>query len=199
MTENLKTVVLVAALLLFGGCLNAQETKTVKEVSGNSVEISKYTLVPEATETCSPEECQWWEQLRNAANEVQASGGRKSLERYVNLFALGLEKSYQVPLLDRPAQLLVSTGPIQRNPIGGPKRNGTVELSVEIRIDGSVGEVKVVSGIEKGLDRACSDAVQRKAIFLPAVKDRKFVSEVRSMKFGFSSQGGIVPKPSLPN
>lgn len=188
---------LLLTLLSFAIDIRGQETKTTKRLIGrDSISINKYTDIPEASDNCEPAVCQWWSELRKAANDVQSGSGRRSLKRYVNLFAVGLEKSYSVPLPDRPAQLLVSAGPIIRSPLGGPKRNGTIELSVEIRIDGSVGEVKIVKGLDKELDDNVANSVRSKSIYLPAIKDHAFVSETQSVKFSFWSQGGIGPKPA---
>jgi hypothetical protein len=43
------------------------------------------------------------------------------------------------------------------------------------RLDGTVGEVKIVQGLGYGLDEKAAEAA-RQMIFLTAVKDRKFVS-----------------------
>ena len=170
---------------------SGQETRTVRKVDGTKVEISTYSEIPEATEPCDPEACQWWKQLRLVANQVQKSGGRKSLEPYINLFAEGLERSFRVPIKDRPAQAIVFARPVETRPLGGPKKNGAVELSVEVRPDGSVGEIKVIKGISADVDKRCVDAIQRYTIYLPAVKDGSFVAEWQSVKFNFWSQGGI--------
>jgi len=55
------------------------------------------------------------------------------------------------------------------------KVSGSLALVVELRPDGTVGEVKIVQGLGYGLDEKAADAA-RQMIFLPAVKDRKFVS-----------------------
>src|SRR5437773_5955102 len=186
---------LVLSIFVLAAVVFAQEPKTIKRnVGSNGVEVFTFTEIPDATEPCSPAECEWWNQLRLAANDVGKSGGRKSLERYVNLFAEGLKMSYRVPLKDRPAQSLVDSGPITKNANEGPRRNGTLEVSVEVLSDGSVGEVKVLKSLGTEIDRHVVAAIQIKAIYLTALRYHAFVSETRTVKFSFWSQGGIDEK-----
>ena len=53
--------------------------------------------------------------------------------------------------------------------------NGSITLHVELRSDGSVGEIRLLQGLGSGLDESAADAA-RKTIFLPAVKNREFVN-----------------------
>ena len=94
------------------------------------------------------------------------------------MFVEGLEKSYHVPLGDRPAQALVG-GSMVRFAV-----NGTVEISVEIRSDASIGETKVTKSLAPDVDRNCIETF-RQTIFLPAVKDRTFVTSWQTPKCGF--------------
>ena len=57
-------------------------------------------------------------------------------------------------------------------------------MAVELRPDGSVGEIKVVQGLDPGLDQMAVSAA-RKLVFLPMVKDRKFVSTWMPMTMSF--------------
>jgi hypothetical protein len=122
--------------------------------------------------------------LREAANNLLRKGDGKSRKVFASLFVEGIEKSYSVPLPDRPPQLLFDR-PLQIAdlPI---KPNGTVRLSVENRADGSVGEVKVVSGLGSPIDQRCIQAAMN-VIFLPAVRDHKFVTEWHTAQYGFHS------------
>lgn len=187
-------VVAVCFVAFFLSSASGQETRTVRKIDGTKVEVSTYSEIPEATEPCNPAECQWWKQLRLVANQVQKSGGRKSLEPYIKLFAEGLERSFRVPIKDRLAQAIVFARPVETRPLGGPKRNGTVELSVQVRPDGSVGEIKVIKGIGADVDKLCVDTIQRYTIYLPAVKDGSFVTDWQSVKLNFWSQGGIAER-----
>ena len=144
-----------------------------------------YKEIPAATEPCTAEECDWWNRMREAGNKLLGKGDQKSKSAYASVFVEGITKSYKVPLADRPSQVLFRGQPVQPSEI--PKRrNGIVRLSVEHRADGSIGEIKVISGVETQVDQRFIQAA-RSVIFLPAVKDRQFVSEWQTAeyKFGF--------------
>ena len=131
--------------------------------------------MPAATEPCTPEECDWWNRLREAGNKLLQKGDQKSSRAFATLFVEGIVKSYKVPLADRPLKPLFSVVPAQTG-LPPQQRNGTVRLSVEYRADGSVGEIKLLSGLGTKVDQRCIQAA-RNVIFLPAVKDRQFVTE----------------------
>lgn len=158
-----------------------QETKTVTKVSGSNVSISTYKEVPEASESCSVDECDWWKRVRQSANKLQKADDDKSKKNFVLLFIDGLDKSYRVPLQDRPSQTLASTFPI-----GVQKKNGKVTLSVEFRADGSIGDVKILQGLDSDTNSRCVRAT-RQTIFLPSVRDRAFVSDWRPIEYSFGS------------
>jgi TonB family protein len=58
-------------------------------------------------------------------------------------------------------------------------------MAVELRPDGSVGEVRIAQSLDQGLDEMAT-AAARKAIFLPMVKARKFVSTWLPMTMEFN-------------
>ena len=58
-------------------------------------------------------------------------------------------------------------------------------MAVELLPDGTVGEVKVAQGLDPGLDQMAI-ASARKLIFVPAIKNRKFVSVWSPMTMGFN-------------
>lgn len=165
------------ALLLMTAETWAQDSKTQTTIAGSGVSVVTYKEIPAATEPCTSAECDWWNRLREAGNKMLRKGDQKSKSVFASLFVEGIEKSYRVPLADRPAQGL-SRAPmcLQPSDLPAKQRNGTVRLSVEQRADGSVGEVKVVNGLGPEADRRCIQAT-RNIIFLPAVKDRQFVTE----------------------
>ena len=175
------------ALLLITANASAQATRTRTETVGSEVSIVKYQEVPAATEPCASPECDWWNRLREAGNKMLRKGDQKSKSVFASLFVEGIEKSYRVPLADRPVQGL-SLAPmcLQPSDLPAKQRNGTVRLSVEQRADGSVGEVKVVNGLGPEADRRCIQAT-RNVIFLPAVKDRQFVTQWSSAQYKVST------------
>lgn len=173
------------AFLLMAARASGQALKPRTTITGSrSVSVFSFKEIPAATEPCTSEECDWWNRLREAANNLLRKGDGKSRKVFASLFVEGIEKSYSVPLPDRPPQLLFDR-PLQIAdlPI---KPNGTVRLSVENRADGSVGEVKVVSGLGSPIDQRCIQAAMN-VIFLPAVRDHKFVTEWHTAQYGFHS------------
>lgn len=172
------------ALLLMTALASAQDTKTRTTTSGSSVSVFTYKEIPAATGHCTPEECDWWNRLREAGNKLLRKGDEKSKNVFASLFVEGIAKPYRVPSDDRPSQVLFSR-PMQIAdlPI---KPNGTVRLSVEYREDGSVGDVKVLNGLGSEVDKRCIRQA-RNVIFLPAVRDRKFVPEWQTPQYKFSN------------
>src|ERR1051325_6460284 len=123
------------AFLLMTAQTPAQDTKARTTITGSSsVSVFNYKEIPAATEPCTSAECDWWNRLRAAGNTLLRKGDEKSRRVFASLFVEGIEKSYSVPLADRPSQLLFER-PFQT--AGLPiKPNGTVRLSVERRADG---------------------------------------------------------------
>lgn len=152
-----------------------QETKTVRTGTVARKVISTYTEFPKAEETCSGAQCEWWNQLREAGLVLQQKDDKRTRRNFVELFVIGLEKSYHVPLKDRPPMVLANDPPPISSKTQRRKMNGEVLLSVERRAEGSVGEIKVVKGLNSYADKVCI-RMQRESIFLPAVKDQTFVT-----------------------
>ncbi|HMG73455.1 MAG TPA: TonB family protein [Pyrinomonadaceae bacterium] len=132
--------------------------------------------IPEATLPCTAYEARWWSDLRSAGAAVRSTiGGKKETKKFLGLLAEGQAQSYQPPIPDRGATLLDQV-PLQSTEESRKKNiSGELALVVELRPDGTVGEVKIVQGLGYGLDEKAA-AAARRMIFLPAVKDRKFVS-----------------------
>lgn len=168
------------------GNIICQERKIVRNDGGSDLAISIYKEIPEATEQCAPAACEWWKQLRAAGNDLLGKGDEKSKRKFVTLFVEGLERSYRIPLKDRPPQMLSSVRPAPLHP-GVRMKNGKVSLSVEFSAGGSVGEVKVVNGVRPDMDERCMRAT-RQIIFLPAVKDGVFVTDWQSGGCSFHSR-----------
>lgn len=186
---SLGASLLCCAFLLMTVPASAQDTKTrTTKVGSSGLQIRHYTEIPAATEPCTSEECDWWNRLREAGNKLLQKGDQKSRGAFATLFVEGIEKSYKVPLADRPAKTLFFVHPAQTD-LPPQQRNGTVSLSVEYRADGSVGEIKLLSGLGTKVDQRCIQAA-RNVIFLPAVKDRQFVTEWGTPRYNFVYKGG---------
>ena len=174
-------------VLTWVGIVPAQNvTKVERNTDGTRTTVLRtVTEIPAATELCSPEECDWWEQLRSAGDDLQKKGDKKSKRQFLSLLVEGMEKSYRVPLEDRSPLVLYSEKP---NPLssGVRSKNGKVELSLEYAAEGSIGEVKVLNGVRPDLDERCIGSM-RGTLFLPAVKDRRFVTEWQSASCSFHS------------
>jgi hypothetical protein len=177
------------AFTLMTAHTSGQETKTrTTKVGSSGLDFRQYTEIPAATEPCTAEECDWWNRLREAGNQLLQKGDQRSSRAYATVFVEGIEKSYKVPLADRPSKHLLSVFPEH---IGLPsrQRNGTVRLSVEYRADGSVGEIKVLSGLGTRVDQRCIQTA-RNVIFLPGVKDRQVVTQWRPVQHKFAYGAG---------
>ena len=181
----LGSILVCCAFLLMTAHASAQDTKTRKTTAGSGVSIMSYKEIPAATEPCTSEECDWWTRLREAGNKLLRKGDQKSMSAYASLFVEGIAKSYRVPSDDRPSQVLFSR-PLKIADLRSKPRNGTVRLSVEFREDGSVGDVKLLNGLGSEVDQRCIREA-RNVIFLPAVRDRKFVTEWQTPQYKFSN------------
>ena len=142
--------------------------------------------VPEATLSCTAEESKWWQELRQAAQAVQNNRrGKKEQQRFLRVFQEGQEKSLQPPITDSKPVILSKQEPQYTESARRKRISGNVTVKVELRPDGFVGEVQVTRGLDPGLDESAVEAA-RKTIFLPSVKDRKFVPYTVMMEMGFS-------------
>ena len=183
---------LAASMLSVSENVVGQE-KTVRTYGGSqpSVAIFNYAEIPEATEQCTEEEKQWWDSFRNAGNDLQKKMDQKSRKKFGVLFAEGLGKGYRIPLKDRPPQVLVNGRVVLSELVVTRARNmglkGSIELSIEYRADGSIGDVKIVKGLGIEIDGRVVQAA-RQNIFVPAIKDGAFVTTWASGGFKFSTQ-----------
>ena len=133
--------------------------------------------VPEASLPCTPEEQVWWTELRDAADNLRSTRrpGDKHKKKFANVLHDGQAKSYKPPIADARPVMLFKTEPSYTDAARQREINGSITLQVELRSDGSVGNIKVIQGLGSGLDESAADAA-RKTIFLPAVKNREFVN-----------------------
>jgi outer membrane biosynthesis protein TonB len=137
--------------------------------------------IPEASLPCSPEECVWWNALREAADQVRSSrGDKKDRKRFADLLQEGASKSYKPPIPDRKPLVLVQTLPQYTEAGRHQQISGIVNLRVEFLADGTIGKIQFLNQLGAGLDENAA-AAARKAVFLPSVKTAiLFLSSRRS-------------------
>ena len=127
----------------------------------------------------------WWANLHEAALAVQKNrNGKKERQTFLDLLQLGQERSYQPPVPDMKPIILSKNEPSYSEQARSRRINGIVMTLVELRADGFVGEVQITKGLGYGLDEKSEEAARR-TIFIPAVKDRKFISFRMLMEYGF--------------
>lgn len=180
MSQALKTCckILFLSLVMTGGAV-AQSTQSQTDsdrAEKMALDALRRREIPAATLPCTTDEAGWWSELRAAGEAVRSTmGGKKETKKFLGLLAEGREKSYQPPIPDRGVTVLRQV-PFDSTAASREKNiSGSMALVVELRPDGTVGEVKIVQGLGYGLDEKAAEAA-RQMIFLPAVKDRKFVS-----------------------
>jgi TonB family protein len=109
-----------------------------------------------------------------------------AIEKYRQALAEGRTKSYRAPLEDSARPIILYMGfPRYTEQARKNKINGTVNMQVEFRSDGIIGEVKVVNGLKDGLDEQAIKAM-RQTIFLPGVKDGIFVAVIQMSQAEFN-------------
>jgi len=65
------------------------------------------------------------------------------------------------------------------------KVQGVVILSVVFSADGRMEDIKVLRGLSHGLDET-AEAAARQLLFLPAIKDGKFISVRQQLEFSYN-------------
>lgn len=164
------------------------ESGAVRKTDSGFEVRTGFNDIPEATESCTSEESEWWNQIRKAGHDLLKKNNEKLRAKFLLLVYEGQQKAYRVPLKDRPHQLLVfGREPIPHDIALKRGITGTVVLSIEFRADASVGQVQAIKGLASGID---DDIVQatRQYVFLPAVKDRAFVAEWHNVKVNFADK-----------
>jgi TonB family protein len=96
-------------------------------------------------------------------------------QNYSRLLQERQDKSYRAPIRDAKPTVLYNSYPTYTEKARRNKTSGSVKLRVEFRADGKIGNVTVVRGLGDGLDEKAVEAVRR-MVFLPATKDRVFVT-----------------------
>lgn len=187
MTLSLKICCALLAVGVLGIADASAQTQTDEDrAAQQAIRALRSRDIPEATLPCTSEEARWWNDLRAAGKAIKGfQETRTETNKFVRLVKDGVEKSYQVPVADRAASVLWKAPPDYTERARHKQINGSVALAVELRPDGSVGEVKVAQGLDPGLDQMAVSAA-RKLVFLPAIKDRKFVSSWMPMTMTFN-------------
>jgi TonB family protein len=178
-----KWVIVCFVLLLLSGIrstASAQVTielkPTEKTITEDKQKFEDRRRVPAVSLPCSPEEAAWWNALRQASEAVKLSRGDKKLsKKFVQLLQAGAVKSFKAPIADHKPIVLSQTPPHYTSDGRRNRVSGVIALEVELQPDGTVGEVRVLNKLGSGLEKNVIEAA-RKAVFLPAVKDGKFVS-----------------------
>jgi TonB family protein len=174
-------------LLLFMSGITLAQTPTGPDKGRRLVLVPpRNREIPRATLPCTPDEAKWWQDIQEAGKAVKNKrGGRKESQKFLDLLQLGQEKSYQPPVPDTKPFILSKAEPAYNEQARAERINGPVTLKVHLRPDGFVGEVAIVKGLGHGLDERSAEAARR-TVFLPAVKDRKFVAYTVLMEMFFN-------------
>lgn len=160
---------------LMAAAAGGSSVSQMRVVTKKDIAVITYKSIPEATEPCTPEESEWWKQIRKAGNDLQKKSDAKSEARFLLLLSEEQQKAYRIPLKDRPHQTL-ALRPSADFAGKNNKMNETVVLSVEFRLDGSVGDVRITRGAEFVIEENVIQATRQYA-FLPAIKNGAFVTE----------------------
>jgi TonB family protein len=172
-------------LLLLSGSAWAQSSDS-NRAAQQALNALRHREIPEATLPCTTEEREWWNKLRAAGEAVRKNMGDESdTRKFHKLFAQGIKESYQPPIENRGPTILYQVPFRPTEESRKKKISGALALTVELRADGTVGEIKIVQGLGHGLDESATEAARR-IVFLPTVKDRKFVTVYSPMTMSLS-------------
>lgn len=152
--------------------------------------------IPEATKPCTDEVAKWWQEVRAAALEVftvsqqrrnQLNFDIRSVRaKYVGLLREGQAKGYKAPVEDSTRLVILYFGspPTPTKESFDKQIRGKILLRVECLADGTVGDVRVISGLGFGLDETAVKSV-RDALYLPIIKDGVFTTSWTSSSLEF--------------
>jgi len=186
MIQTFKSFALVSLVFASGVGVFAQSQTDADRAAQQAVRAVHSREIPEASLPGTPEETKWWSDLRAAAKAIgPARAGKTETEKLLHLIKEGIDKSYQIPVPDRYATFLWRAAPEYTEEARHKMIKGSVALAVELLPDGTVGEVKVAQSLDPGLDKMAI-ASARKLIFLPAIKNRKFVPLWTPMTMSFN-------------
>jgi TonB family protein len=146
--------------------------------------------IPDANVQGSPEETQWWQELKQAGERVQKSrASKKDKQKFLDLLQVGNDKSYRPPVTDNKPVILAKFEPSYDEQSRRMRVNGIVVMGIELRADGFIGAVTIKRGLTPQLNEQAEEAARR-TVFLPAVKDRKFVAYSVTIEMSFSVYWG---------
>ena len=118
---------------------------------------------------------------RDKLNEdIDAATGK-----YLGVLKDGRDKAYTPPILPRRFLVLYTARPNYTELARRKKTGGNIRVQVEFRSDGTVGDVKIASGLGDGLDENAVKAV-RQTVFLPQIGKGGFETVSRPMDVSFN-------------
>jgi TonB family protein len=186
MIRECQICLLVSFVVACSAAAFAQSQTDADRAAQTAIKAVHSRDIPEASLPCTPDEAKWWSDLRMAGKAINpARAGKSETEKLMHLIKEGIEESYQIPVPDHYAIVLWRAVPQYTDEARNKKINGSVALAVELLPDGTVGEVKVKQGLDPGLDKIAAETA-RKLIFLPAIKNRKFVPVWSPMTMSFN-------------
>ena len=187
MMRTFHTCLLLSLVVTCSAGVFAQSQTDAERAAQQAVKALHSRDIPEGSLPCTPEESKWWSDVRAAAKAINvAQPDQPDTKKLSRLIKEGIDNSYQIPVPDRYATVLWRTHPPPTPYPKFKKINGSVALAVELLPDGTVGEVKVGQNLEPSYDQLAIETA-RKLIFLPAIKNRKFVSLWMPMTMSFNT------------
>jgi len=188
MRQIIKTSCMLFALTLLPSAVSFAQSQTdADRAAQQAIKAVHARDLPEASLPCTADEAKWWNDLRAAAKVVNpAQPDPPDIKKLHRLIKEGIDKSYQIPIPDRYATTLWRGHPEPTPQPKFKKINGSIALAVELLPDGTVGEVKVAQGLDPSYDQVAIETA-RKLIFVPAIKNRKFVSLWTPMTMSFNT------------
>jgi TonB family protein len=148
--------------------------------------VEDHRTIPAASLSCTSEEAKWWNAVRTTSEAVRRSRGNKTdRNKFAELLLEGRHNSFTVPIADRKVIVLSQTEPQYTEEARRKRVGGFIGLRLEVLADGTVGKVRTLNSLGSGLDENAIEAA-RKLVFLPAVKDRKFVDAVIQLEMSFN-------------
>ena len=178
-------------LLFFGARLLVAQTPAPIDPD-QAAKIAKDALhhreIPEATLPCSEDECKWWAEIKKTGDAIRNRlADEKDVKRFSELLKVAEAKGYHPPVPNQWAMVLYQRPPQSTEEALKKNITGGMALAVELRADGTVGTVRVAQGLGHGMDERAIQAAQ-KTIFLPAVRDRTFITMQMPMTMSISSR-----------
>src|ERR1700752_3735126 len=165
MARNLRYAagLLLVGLFMCANLAGQAPTQTDKErAEQEALRAARSRDVPEATLPCTPEETKWWNDLRVAGKAIRpARAAKKQRDEFVRLIKEGIQDAYNVPIANRSAIVLWREPPSYTEEARKKLVNGSVAMAIELRPDGTVGEVKIVQSLDKGLDEMAAAAARK--------------------------------------